>query len=576
MAGTGFLPEHNSHIPSAPRLPSSSPPMTSEPSPTTAWQRTTTYRVLRWATNRRTLVRAALIVAWAGTFLALAYGIANWRGRRAWEVERRRLEARGIPVDFTQVIPKPVPDERNFAATPFIRSWFDRTNYSADFWKDDYERAWRLVKEPAGGVNRYRWTDLDSWAGALAIAATNTSAKPPRAGQPLPKFPSRAAAAARVLKGFEASEWWRRELQKALKRPETRYPLNYDLGNPWGILLPHLNKVRTACNRLNLRACAHLAAGHPQEALEDVTMILELAEGLRSDPFLISYLVWLACLQSGLQPVWEGLAGHVWTDTELVRLEERLGSIEIFTGLDHALDTERTGGFLTAELLANRNYRLGQLDGGLSMTLPSETTLAVVERLIPRGWYQREKVEYSRLLEEWMSNGWDTMARRAFPKTLAENLRRVESQLEIPPGLEEYADLEPQIRWSLRDVMKHRILIKALLREWPGLPAKAAAAQVAVDQARIACAIERCRLATGELPASLSALAPRFINAVPKDPLTGDDYRYRREEGDDYVLYSPGWNLRDDGGALGARRFDSKEGDWVWALPSAPADAFNP
>ncbi len=550
--------------------------MTSKPP--SAWQRTTTYRVLRWATNRRTLTRAALTAVWIVTVVALAYGIANWRGRRAWEAERHHLEARGVPVDFIQIIPKPIPDERNFGATPFIRSWFERTNYSSDFWKDDYDRAWPLVKNPAPGVNPYRWSDLDSWAGALTLAATNTSAKPPRTKPPLPTFPSRAAAAARVLKGFESSEWWRRELQEALQRPETRYPLTYDLENPWGILGPHLSKVKTACNRLNLRACAHLAAGHPQEALEDVTLILELAEGLRSEPFLISYLVRLACLQIGLQPVWEGLAGHAWTDAQLQVLEERLGSIETFTGLDRSLAAERATAIHMADLLASGACRLGQLWTGTS---PSETTLALADRLIPRGWYQREKVEYSRLLDEWMSNGWDAGARRMYPAALAENLRRLESQLGAP-GWEESTDLNAPIDWSLhdevtlRDVMNHRILGMNLLRELPKIPPKAASAQIAVDQARIACAIERYRLANDELPASLSALVPRFISAMPQDPLAGTDYVYRREADDTYLLYSLGWNRRDDGGTLGAHRFDPRDGDWVWALPPAPRNTANP
>ncbi|MCW5557890.1 MAG: hypothetical protein KIT22_08670 [Verrucomicrobiae bacterium] len=555
--------------------------MTSEPSSTTAWQRTTTYRLLRWATNRRTLTRAVFLAAWTATLIALAYGIANWSGRRAWEAERRHLEARGVPVDFTQVIPKPVPDDQNFAATPFVQSWSDRTPrtnisfelFSFDLWKDHYERAKWWVKEPAQtgnqAVNSYRWTDLNSWAAALSFAATNTSARPPRAEIPRPQFSSRAEAATRVLQKFESSEWWRRELQEALKRPETRYPVRYNLDNPWGILLPHLGRIKNACDRLNLRACAHLAVGHPREALEDVTMILELAEGLRSEPFLISYLVRLSFLQIGLQPVWEGLAGHVWTDAELVRLEECLGRIETFTGLDDALAAERTLGFLTIELLANGSYRLGQQFPDVS---PSETTPVIVEHFIPRGWYQQEKVEYSRLLEEWKSHGWDTPARRVFPEALGENLRRVESQLGILPGSVDYVNPDQQIFWSLRDLVNHRVLTKFLLREWPRVLPKTAAAQVALDQARIACALERCRLDTKELPDSLSVLAPRYLQPMPKDPLTGADYMYRREANGSYLLYSLGWNLRDDGGTPGASRFDPQDGDWVWSLPADAAD----
>jgi len=545
--------------------------MNSEPSSPTAWQRTTTYRLLRWATRRRTLTWATLTVVWGITLVALVYGIANWRGRRAWEAERRQLEARGVPVDFTQVIPKPVPDERNAAATPFIRSWFDRTNYSTDFWKDGYENAWSLVKDPRTAVVRRDWTDLNAWAGALTVAATNPGSKPVRPREPLPQFPSRAAAAAAVVRGFQSSDWWRRELQEALKRPETRYPVDYNLQNPWAILLPHLSKVKTACNRLNLRACAQLADGNPQEALVDVTLILGLAQGLQGEPFLISYLVRLACLQISLQPVWEGLAGHVWSDADLVALEEQLGSIETFSGLDRSLASERAGTFLTADLLSSGSYRWANLWAGEG----SEITPA--DRLIPGGWYQREKVGYSRLFSVWTTNGWSAGQRRIFPGTLKTNFEAAASQLEIPyeePDSDDFTYANPE--WSFRDLLHHRLLAKLLLRELPKTPPKTAATQVALDQARIACALERCRLATGELPASLAALSPRFIATVPPDPLTGENYRYRREPEGGYLLYSPGWNLSDEGGAPGARQFDPKAGDWAWAMPAGAAETTSP
>ena len=45
------------------------------------------------------------------------------------------------------------------------------------------------------------------------------------------------------------------------------------------------------------------------------------------------------------------------------------------------------------------------------------------------------------------------------------------------------------------------------------------------------------------------------------------------EEQDDFpdegrfVLYSVGWNEKDDGGVPGKTRFDESEGDWVWEYP---------
>src|SRR5438309_2386749 len=49
----------------------------------------------------------------------------NWRGRRAWETCRRELEAKGVLLDWQKFIPPPVPDDQNFAMTPFLAPLFD-------------------------------------------------------------------------------------------------------------------------------------------------------------------------------------------------------------------------------------------------------------------------------------------------------------------------------------------------------------------------------------------------------------------------------------------------------------------
>jgi hypothetical protein len=37
---------------------------------------------------------------------------------------------------------------------------------------------------------------------------------------------------------------------------------------------------------------------------------------------------------------------------------------------------------------------------------------------------------------------------------------------------------------------------------------------------------------------------------LPKDAITGESYRYRRTDDGQFVLYSVGWNEKDDGVAL--------------------------
>ena len=61
-------------------------------------------------------------------------------------------------------------------------------------------------------------------------------------------------------------------------------------------------------------------------------------------------------------------------------------------------------------------------------------------------------------------------------------------------------------------------------------------------------------------------LVPRFISPMPHDLITGDSYKYRRADDGRFVLYSVGWNEKDDGGVQRKTLFDD-QGDWVWDSP---------
>ena len=99
---------------------------------------------------------------------------------------------------------------------------------------------------------------------------------------------------------------------------------------------------------------------------------------------------------------------------------------------------------------------------------------------------------------------------------------------------------------------------------------KFACGQASVDLARTAIALERCRLAHGECPESLDALAPQFIAKLPHDVINGQPLHYRRTSDGQFVLYSVGWNETDDGGVVGLTKngsLDTGTGDWVWRYP---------
>ena len=77
--------------------------------------------------------------------------------------------------------------------------------------------------------------------------------------------------------------------------------------------------------------------------------------------------------------------------------------------------------------------------------------------------------------------------------------------------------------------------------------------QTLVNEAQIACALERYRLAHGEYPETLDALVPQFIEKLPHDIIGGQPLHYRRTADGKFLLYSVGWNETDDGGQASPR-----------------------
>jgi hypothetical protein len=78
----------------------------------------------------------------------------------------------------------------------------------------------------------------------------------------------------------------------------------------------------------------------------------------------------------------------------------------------------------------------------------------------------------------------------------------------------------------------------------------------------MACRIEEYRLAHGQYPDRLNEL-PDLPAHLNQEVLSKEPLRYQRKS-DGYLLYSVGWNQKDDGGVMAK---DEAEGDWVWPSP---------
>ncbi len=165
---------------------------------------------------------------------------------------------------------------------------------------------------------------------------------------------------------------------------------------------------------------------------------------------------------------------------------------------------------------------------------------ALLLKHAPRGWLCQYMVVHARLTEKF-SDGFDA-----------------KSQIVVPNKIDDAGRL---LRYDVDHVRPYTFLAYWTIPNWVKVMQRFAANQTMANQGAVACAAERYRLNHGEYPKTLDELVPQFIDKLPHDLIGGQPYTYRRIGNTQFLLYSIGWNCKDDGGFPGQT---IGEGDWVW------------
>jgi len=517
-------------------------------------------KALKWLL----IVLAGLIV-----LAALFYAEEDWRGKRAWEKFKHEWEAKGERFDLTGLIPPPVPDDQNFAMTPVVF-----TSYGSILTRDgkfipDKDRDTNFInrlsmsvvlddESPTNGTGNWltvKTSDLKVWQNYYrTLAATNDEF--PVTAQP-------QTPAADVLLALSKYDSTVEELRQAGQLPYSRFPLDYDSKNPAIILLPHLANLRGCTRVLQLRAIAELQCSQNEKALNDIKLMFRLSESIRTEPILISQLVRIAILQIALQPVWEGLASHKWSDEQLVILDTELAKLDFLADYEFSMRAERAFDIGIIEYLRHQNSiqevrKISQMSRDESGIKPRDV---IIFYLGPSGWIDQRELRISRFFAHWY-----------FP------VANVDLQIFSPAAVR---NADETLRVETGNFQRGDFLERLLLPALGAAAKKFAFAQNSVNLARMACALERYRLAHGEYPETLDALVPQFIEKLPHDIIGGQPSQgsgsasqplhYRRTADGKFLLYSVGWNETDDGGQVVLKEdgtVDRDKGDWVWQYPT--------
>ena len=528
-----------------------------------------------WTVWGRFLKRLGLAAVALVALISLAFAIEGIRAAWAWQEVEAHLKQRREPLTYEELLGPHVPDAQNFARHPLMDGLLSHTatndakgrptfQWTGQRKIAELQEALRFPEppsdEPKGG-KRLRRTgpDLEALASLLKSGThrEKRTVYDPGRTEPretndlihLPIPPAGMPTAQAVLYAFEGRRAVLDQVTEATRRPRAQYELRYADG-PFA-LLPHLAIHKSMAVKLRTRSAARVAAGDTAGAADDIDTILRLAELTGEDPTLIGYLVRVAIQSIAFSAFWDGTAQHAWSDAQLAAFQQRFEGLKQRDSLVKAFRGERLFGKTTFELM-----REGRLDPDTLGAMESdESGNSFGWGLVPRAWLLQNQAYHSKVLDQVVGALQRCDPERGIAaKGSIWETERVEQTVFNTAG---------------RRFHPYRIFTHLLL---PGLAKVHAKADRSLTTSRLAITVaglERHRLATGRYPKALSDLVPKWVPAVPLDPMDGQPLRYRLNADETFTVYGIGPNQTDDNGV-----FESKQGqdlDWVWP-PSHPTE----
>ena len=478
--------------------------------------------------------------------IILFYVEEDWRGARAWAATKAEWEAKGKTFDFNKFIPPPVPDDQNLAALPLFKMEPDPKN-KGELAPLALQRAMRSenphIELPPMG--NWQKGELPDMAKIRNVIATDYAAAFKGA-----KRPDDTLAQFNAIYPFFTDF-----IAASATHPLCRFNLDYSISPPAARPLGPVAAQVKLSKILTLHAILALDHHQPDLALEVIKINYTVLSGAKRDPSLVGGLVAIAMVANNNAALYDGLAQHEWSDAQLVEIDNPLKPINFLADYQFAMRSEGAGS------VADIDYykKLASPSDLFGLYSMSESGVSLTSRFAPPwpdGWWDDNKSQMAAFLFHELATV-DPQSRLVFPK--------VDLHLQHQRN-------QARVRWDANAPWNIWFTIASgpLSFATPQF----AHAQVWVDEARIACALERYRLAHGVYPGSLDALAPACIDALPHDIMNGQPYHYQLRPDGTYLLYSVGWNQTDDGGKVVYKKdsptlIDYTQGDWVWPTPQA-------
>ena len=460
---------------------------------------------LRW----KIVISFAVVLA----LIAIVFEHGNLRARRAVEVYRQELRARGEKLAIEELIP-PTPAGPN-GAEAFL-------NGAARF-RDVFTNYPPIMNLVAPGH-------------ALAISRLETL---PTA-ETSDLWPG-------LLRDVETDEPALSEVRDALTNQVLTFQINYQKGVAG--LLPQLAGAKHAMIHLSEATVVALHRGDANRAWENLQATGRLVRLYGDEPLEICQLVRAAILQTGLDVTWEALEQGCWQEGQLAELQSDWESLELIGVLEASLEMESAKTSQTLDRARASYVALAELptqsglfgladDARRLVDDPAGGFKAMMDRY-PRywRWAARESYEYELTNMKMLQGGVESVRRARNRKSFS----GCPAKYSVLPWKSFDSSLFDGL-YGLGDFPKvDTNSVSRLLHEIENL-------EVQRHLLITAIALKRFHLRHGGYPAELRELVPDFLSTLPIDWMDGKPLRYRRNADGTFLLYSVGEDGVDNGG----------------------------
>ncbi|MEZ0273625.1 MAG: hypothetical protein ACAH88_01880, partial [Roseimicrobium sp.] len=338
--------------------------------------------------------------------------------------------------------------------------------------------------------------------------------------------------------------------REALKRPQCRWPLEYELGVEMELV--HLSCFQQLANNTRGWIAALAAKGDATAYTELLTTMLDLERCVgKNSAGLISHMVGSTMLMTTLRAWQDSLPLVSLNEHQLFQLQSRLERLTLRDGaialqrdnvliMDYCTRVAVTERARLLDTLRERPRRWPEKVWPLE-----DRVFAILFTTSPNGWHLADMAVLQEALRSVRAGCVDEEA-DVLSKPHVDAMKSTAEGIAVRQGWYTYS------RHALVDAVS--ISQKILIRT--------ANTQATVRSAIAWCAAERFRLRHGRLPQSQEELVPVFLKSALSDPVDGRPLRFMMKEDGSLVIYSLGWDGKDDGGVRTKR---PSEGDFGWA-----------